>query len=87
MADIAEQVDYEAVTPIFDAVMSRPDGPLVLLNRLHDLITAAQETSKAGVQRHNEPFSGTARPHGAAAEKMRKTRDLSRELRSRKPPA
>ncbi len=90
VADIAEEVEYEGATPIFDAVMSRLDGPEALLNRLHDLIAAAEQASKAGVQAASVTINRTQELRDRMEqlrEKMRKTRDLSRELRRRKPPA
>jgi hypothetical protein len=61
-----------------------------MLNRLRDLIESAQERSKAGLRTASATVN---RSHELRVrmrqlrEEMSRTRKLSRQLRSRKPPA
>ena len=90
VADSAEEVEDNGAAPTFDAVMSRLEGPVALLNRLRDLITAAQERSQAGLLAASATLNRSQELRARMKElrkELRKTQKLSRELRSRKPPA
>lgn len=90
VADNADEAENDPGQPYFDQVISRPDGPLVLLERLRDLIAGTQRRTASGLQAAGTTVNNTQELRQRMQElrqKLQRTRELSQRMRDRKPPA